>query len=768
MRLRLAGASPSGAAARYPAREGAPSMRPPEPRPTSPPAADQAPGSAEASDPKPLYTIVLDPRCGVGSRFSHQVLRDHVIHATNQLPHSRMSDDYCQLQLGSFIGDSLGVYYTADQEPGTVTRLSINDLLASDAARLTGGAPDGPHWRGSLILESGAQLPLRPAREEDYPGPIDISTFRCVDIYEHKDCSMVDSHVIQAKWTSPDPDWAALADDLKSSSDLAPFPTEVRSRLRDAGITAADHFSHLRRRDWLKVSPESFPIVKLGHPIPTAGAAGVATSSSSLLLRDSDGLSACSSKRSRRGGSPTAGPAKRSQFDHSSLEPEPHGVSAPLLNRSPAPEADQDGADIPYNALGNRVESAAGSDNHVNMEDDDEELPTLDELRSTDYLTRCHPVAALEPFPEEVRARLVAQDEHDFMIEYSRGRTSQRGLQDYTVLIDGKVWHWQSVRPGEVGSEEHLNATSADMVFLQPSDRSVDLQCQRLQSTIRRVIDDLHNAMMHLETNDALLGIPAVFRAYQTRQAAQLHRQMDSADWIRKFLELLHDEGRPDAVSFPYARASLRLKLMRPDIPDGTRSRGGFREWARKPNGMFYTEAERQNHARHLRRRHARAESQRLAKANGEVNYVLDWKSVRELSCVNTLEHFIAYNKTQCEYYGMAAPLSTTPEHLREVPGYLSININEEQLVLHGVWYCKSYTDNVIVVAHLVVATNWWIDRLSGFLVGPTVGTKYHLTEFTDAHAVGLEYAVHDQHYVWVLNVKRGVNMGTTRSNELL
>ncbi|KAJ1465532.1 hypothetical protein T484DRAFT_1864437 [Baffinella frigidus] len=556
-------------------------MNPPETRPTSPPPADQASGSEEASDPKPLYTIVLDPRCGVGSRFSHQVLRDHVIHTANPLQHSRMSDDYCQLQLGSFAGDSLGVYYTADQDPGTVTRLSINDLLASDAARITGGTPDGPHWRGSLTLDSGAQLPLRPARAEDYPGPIDISAFRCVDIYEHKDCNMVDSHVIQTKWTSPDPDWAALADDLKSSSDLAPFSTEVRSRLRDAGITAADHFSHLRRRDWLNVSPESFPIVKL----------------------------------------------------------ETHGVTAPLLNRSPAPVADQDGADIPYNALGNRTDSAAGSD-HVNMEDDDDELPTLDELRSTDYLSRCHPVAALEPFPADIRARLMAQDEHDFMIEYSRGRTSQRVLQDYTVMIDGKVWHWQSVRPGEVGSEEHLNATSADMVFLQPSDRNVDLQ--------------------------------------------------------------------------------------------------------------------------------SRAESQQLAKANGEVNYVFDWKSVRELSCVNTLEHFIAYNKTQCEYYGMAAPLSTTPEHLREVPGYLSININEEQLVLHGVWYCQSYTDNVIVVAHLVVATNWWIDRLSGFLVGPTEGAKYHLTEFTDAHAVGLEYAVHDQHYVWVLNVKRGVNMGTTRSNELL
>ncbi|KAJ1466430.1 hypothetical protein T484DRAFT_1861658 [Baffinella frigidus] len=410
-----------------------PARHPPELMPatlqekTSPPPADQASGSEEASDLKPLYTIVLDPRCGVGSRFSHQVLRDHIIHAPNPLQHSRMSDDYCQLQLGSFAGDSLGVYYSADQDPGTVTRLSINDLLASDAARITGGTPDGPHWCGSLILDSGAQLPLRPARTEDYPGPLDLSAFRCVDIYEHKDCTMVDSHVIKTNWTSPDPDWAALPDDLKSSSDLAPFSTEVRSRLRDAGITAADHFSHLRRRDWLNVSPESFPIVKL-----------------------------------------------------------------------------------------------------------------------------------------------------------------------------------------------------------------------------------------------------------------------------------------------------------------------------------------------------ARADNQRLAKANGEVNYVLDWKSVRELSCVNTLEHFIAYNKTQCEYYGMAAPLSTTPEHLREVPGYLSININEEQLVLHGVWYCQSYTDNVIVAAHLVVATNWWIDRLSGFLVGPTEGAKYHLTEFTDAHAVGLEYAVHDQHYVWVLNVKRGVNMGTTRSNELL
>ncbi|KAJ1466819.1 hypothetical protein T484DRAFT_1860635 [Baffinella frigidus] len=741
--------------------EGTPSR---SPLATSALPSNQASGSEEASDATPLYTIVLDPRCGVGSRFSNQVLTEHVIHTANPLPHNRMSDDYCQLQLGTFAGDTLGVYYTSDNEPGTVTRLSINDLLASDAARITGGTPDGPHWRGSLILASGAELPLRPARAEDYPGPVDISTFRCVDIYENKECDMVDAHVIQTKWTSPDPDWAALGDESKISSDLAPFSTEVRSRLRDAGLTAVEHFEHLRRRDWLNVLPETFPVVKLGHPTPTTSAAGVATSSSSLTLRDSDGASACSSsKRSRRGGSQTAGPAKRSQYHM-----EPTAPAAPLqVTRSPVPVSDQEGANVPYSALGHGSPSAHDSD-HVEMENEDEELPTLDELRSTDYLSRCHPVAALEPFPDDIRARLLEEDKHDFMIEYCRGRTSQRVLQDYTVLIDGQVWHWQSIRPGEVGSEEHLNATSADMVFLQPSERNVDLQCHRLKSTIRRVIDDLHNAMMHLETNDALLAIPAVFWAYQTRQASQLHRQMESADWIRKFLELLHDEGRTDPVSFPYARASLRLKLMRPDIPADTKNSHGHLQTARKPNGMFYTAAEQQDHARHLRRRQARAESQLLARENAEVNYVLDWKSVRELSCVNTLEHFIAYNKTQCEYYGMAAPLSTTPEHLREVPGYLSININDEQLVLHGVWYCKSYTDNVIVVAHLVVATNWWIDRLSGFLVGPTVGTKYHLTEFTDAHAVGLEYAVHDQQYVWVLNVKRGVNMGTTSSNKLL
>ncbi|KAJ1467419.1 hypothetical protein T484DRAFT_3631340, partial [Baffinella frigidus] len=366
--LGATGGSPSGAAARDPAGVGTPSMNPPA---TSPPPANQAPGSEEASDPTPLYTIVLDPRCGVGSRFSHQVLTEHVIHTANPLPHNRMSDDYCQLQLGSFAGDTLGVYYTSDNEPGTVTRLSINDLLASDAARITGGTPDGPNWRGSLILASGAELPLRPARAEDYPGPVDISAFRCVDIYEHKDCDMVDAHVIQTKWTSPDPDWAALGDESKTSSDLAPFSTEVRSRLRDAGITAVEHFEHLRRRDWLNVLPESFPIVKLGHPTPTASAVGVATSSSSLLLRDSDGASACSSKRSRRGGSQTAGPAKRSQYRSSR---EPAAPAAPLpVNRSPVPVADQEGADIPYSALGHGSPSANGSD-HVEMENDYEDF----------------------------------------------------------------------------------------------------------------------------------------------------------------------------------------------------------------------------------------------------------------------------------------------------------------------------------------------------------------------------------------------------------
>ncbi|KAJ1466276.1 hypothetical protein T484DRAFT_1922374 [Baffinella frigidus] len=96
----------------------------------------------------------------------------------------------------------------------------------------------------------------------------------------------------------------------------------------------------------------------------------------------------------------------------------------------------------------------------------------------------------------------------------------------------------------------------------------------------------------------------------------------------------------------------------------------------------------------------------------------------------------------------MAAPLPGTNPGDREIPGYLSISINDEQLVLHGVWYCKNYTDNVIVVAHMIVATNWWIDRLSGFLVGPTSGTKYHLSAFDENLAVGLDYPAHDQHYV--------------------
>ncbi|KAJ1467580.1 hypothetical protein T484DRAFT_1755761 [Baffinella frigidus] len=648
--LDAGGASHSGAGDRDSAGGEAPSTNLSRNRQPFPPPADQESESEEASHRKPLYTIVLDPRCGVGSRFSQQVLTDHVLNAANPLQHSRMTDDYCQLQLGSFVGDSLGVYYPASQSPGTITRLSINDLLASDAARITGGTPDGALWCESLILSSGARLPLRPARAEDYPGSLDLSAFRCVDIYEVDDCDTVDSHVIQTNWTSPDPDWAVLPEDSKSTSDLDPFSTEVRARLRDAGITPAEHFSHLRRRDWLNVSPESFPIVKLGHLVPTSSAMGVATSSSSLLLRDSDGASASSSKRSRRGGSPTAGPAKRSQFERASLEPAKHLMNALPPHISPPPEAEQEGADIPYRAVpDDRADSVTGSD-RINMENDEEELPMLEELRSTDYLSRCHPIAALEPFPAAIRAKLIAQDENDFMIEYTRARTTQRVLQDYTVLIDGKAWHWHSVRPGEVGSEEHLNTSSGDMVFLQPSDRGVDLQCQRLQSTIRRVIDDLHHAMRHLETNDALLGIPAVFRAYQTRQAAQHHRQMRSADWIRKFLELLHDEGRTDAVSFPYARASLRLKLLRPDIPEGTTNKDGFREFARKPDGMFYTEAERDDHRRHLRRRQARADIQILARKNGEVNYVLDWRPVRELSCVNSLEHFIAYNKTQCEY----------------------------------------------------------------------------------------------------------------------
>ncbi|KAJ1467220.1 hypothetical protein T484DRAFT_1859553 [Baffinella frigidus] len=369
--LDTGGASRSGPGHRDSAGGEAPSTDLSRTQQPFPPPAAKKKKSKEASEKTPLYTIVLDPRLGVSSCFSQQVLDDHVINAANPLQHSEMTDDYCQLQLGSFAGDSLEVYYSASQPPGRVTRLSIHDLLASDAARITG--------------------------EEDYPVSLDLSAFRCVDIYEFDDCETVDSHVIQTNWTSPDPDWAVLPEDSKSNSDLDPFSTED----------------------------------------------------------------------------------------------------------------EQGGADIPYRAVSDDGADSVNGSDRVNMENDEEELPTLEELRSTDYLSRCHPIAALEAFPAAIQAKLIFQDENDFMIEYVRARTTQRVLQDYTVLIDGKAWHWHSVRPGEVGLEEHLNTSSGDMVFLQPSDRGVDLQCQRLQSTIRRVIDDLHHAMRHLETNDALLGIPA-------------------------------------------------------------------------------------------------------------------------------------------------------------------------------------------------------------------------------------------------------------------
>jgi len=97
----------------------------------------------------------------------------------------------------------------------------------------------------------------------------------------------------------------------------------------------------------------------------------------------------------------------------------------------------------------------------------------------------------------------------------------------------------------------------------------------------------------------------------------------------------------------------------------------------------------------------------RDTESSEDVAYYIDWTAPRDCSCINNRKHFSAYKHAEAAAYGKIGPHPQTREEDRIVWGSLRIPIADGSwLVLHGVRFCKSYTDNILSVAHIIASSS--------------------------------------------------------------
>ncbi|KAJ1466424.1 hypothetical protein T484DRAFT_1861692 [Baffinella frigidus] len=177
---------------------------------------------------------------------------------------------------------------------------------------------------------------------------------------------------------------------------------------------------------------------------------------------------------------------------------------------------------------------------------------------------------------------------------------------------------------------------------------------------------------------------------------------LSSEQWVDTYLELIGSEGRSPGTS-PNCNGRLRLLLLRDGIPPGTLDPDGNavvpRDYSRAP----YTAAELNIFEDHRVAREHALHRQAQDRGFGNEIYVFTKNHSRDNSCIKNPTGFIPYNGPQAAYMGMVAPKDDKPYHLREIPGYVTIMINDEPCIIHGVWFCESYSDNVIVPFTLIL-----------------------------------------------------------------
>jgi len=219
--------------------------------------------------------------------------------------------------------------------------------------------------------------------------------------------------------------------------------------------------------------------------------------------------------------------------------------------------------------------------------------------------------------------------------------------------------------------------------------------------------------MVNHRTADPLLCIPALHLAWK-RPGAQLdYLELNSRDWIACH-DFVSDDARLSKDTYPNFNASLGTKNTGLGLPEDVE--GPQISWSGEEYGPTRETARRAFQAAWLREMKAKRITLRSRARQADTTYILDWIHSNDTSCIRS---FHAYSNSQAAGLNVRQPTQITERGARVVSGWLRIPMGDgEFLILHNVKQCDSYTDNVIVVSHLLLASDW-MATLDGGLISP-------------------------------------------------
>ena len=315
---------------------------------------------------------------------------------------------------------------------------------------------------------------------------------------------------------------------------------------------------------------------------------------------------------------------------------------------------------------------------------------------------------------------------------YLRRDTTGIVFLDYCVKIGQDTYEWSPV-VDRAGDEEHLNEASRDQWILKRQGHrwgvveAAELPPPNTQEAIDRVNNDVRNCKLRCMTEDPARILPALLLAWQ-QGGSKVHNRTESSRWVNDFVTLSENDLQT-VRRYHNSHATLGQRLLRPGSRLGPQIDLDGAPYASDREEARQKRWEDWDHA---------VSQMRNAVHSEEIIYYFDRTAPRDCSCTNTTKHFSAWTSAEAAAMGKIGPHRATTEEDRVVWGSLRIPITETSyLVLNGVRYCKSYTDNILSVAHVIAASNW-VPTSEG-LVDPK-GNIFPLGVVTDRLDLCIDY----------------------------
>ena len=233
-------------------------------------------------------------------------------------------------------------------------------------------------------------------------------------------------------------------------------------------------------------------------------------------------------------------------------------------------------------------------------------------------------------------------------------------------------------------------------------------------------------------TTDPAICLPALTIAWRSIDARVAHQHTASSTWVDTYV-IQPDYLNTNLEAPPYCNGSLHYRVSRPwGLPDGVA--GPQLHWDGRAYGNLREDQRKREQWKWTQRVHEMS-----AEKDAPIKFIFDFTDCRSISCVNTLEYFFPSDQEQTTVSSGGVPQQSPASSGQTVPGRVEIPMEHgEVMIIHGVDYSPTYTDNVLVVVGLAVTCPWLATPTE--VVSP-LGWCYPLERFHSSDAVGMIFS---------------------------